>query len=106
MYQLPFERASFDTAIVDRVLANAATPLAALAEITRTLKNGGRLMVIEDFDALDDEQTNPIATLRGWFAAAGLECGRIHPVDTEHGHLLVALARRKTTVAAGSSVAA
>jgi ArsR family transcriptional regulator len=106
MYQLPFERASFDTAIVDRVLANAATPLAALAEITRTLKNGGRLMVIEDFDALDDEQTNPIATLRGWFAAAGLECGRIHPVDTEHGHLLVALARRKSTVAAGSSVAA
>lgn len=102
MYELPFEAGSFDTAIVDRVLANAQTPLAALSEITRTLKSGARLMIVEDFDALDEEKTNPIATLRGWFAAAGLECGRIHPVDTEYGHLLVALARRKAAASAAA----
>ena len=30
--------------------------------------------------------------------AAGLECLRVHPVDTEDGHLLVALARRSDGV--------
>lgn len=96
MYDLPFAAPLFDTAIADRVLAHADRPMAALAEIARTLKNGARLIVVEDFDALaaDPAHPNPIATLRGWFRQAGLACGRIHPVDTEHGHLLVALARR------------
>lgn len=105
MYDLPFAAPLFDTAIADRVLAQAAQPLAALAEIARTLKADARLIVVEDFDALataDPAHPNPIATLRGWFRQAGLACGRIHPVDTEHGHLLVALARRVSpaTVAA------
>jgi ArsR family transcriptional regulator len=102
MYDLPFTASLFDTVIVDRVLAQAEEPVAALTEIARTLKHGARLIVVEDFDALDDGQANPIATLRGWFTQAGLDCGRIHPMDTEQGHLLVALARRK----APASVAA
>lgn len=96
MYDLPFAASLFDTAIADRVLAQADQPMAALAEIARTLKDGARLIVVEDFDALaaDPAHPNPIAILRSWFRQAGLACGRIHPVDTEHGHLLVALARR------------
>jgi len=95
MYDLPFGAPLFDTAIADRVLARAERPLAALAEISRTLKRGGRLIVIEDFDVLADAgENNPIATLRGWFVQSGLNCDRIHPVDTEHGHLLLAIARR------------
>lgn len=103
MYDLPFAGALFDTVTVDRVLATSQRPAAALREIARTLKDGGRAVVIEDFDALSAvAATNPIAVLRDWFARAGLECSRVHPVDTEAAHLLVALARRpaQTTAAA------
>lgn len=103
MYDLPFAGALFDTVTVDRVLATSQRPAAALREIARTLKDGGRAVVIEDFDTLSAvAATNPIAVLRDWFARAGLECSRVHPVDTEAAHLLVALARRpaQTTAAA------
>lgn len=103
MYDLPFAGPLFDTVTVDRVLATAQRPSAALTEIARTLKDGGRAVVIEDFDTLSTAgAANPIATLREWFAHAGLECQRVHPVDTEDAHLLVALARRpaQTTAAA------
>lgn len=97
MYDLPFSPSLFDTATADRILARAERPVAALTEIARTLKPGGRIVVIEDFDALGAAaagNANPIATLRQWFAQAGLDCTRVHPVDAESGHLLVALGRR------------
>ncbi len=95
MYDLPFAGPLFDTVTADRVLATAQRPAAALNEIARTLKSGGRAVVIEDFDTLISAgAVNPIATLREWFAGAGLECQRVHPIDTEDSHLLVALARR------------
>ena len=103
MYDLPFAAPLFDTAVVERVLAEAERPSAALAEISRTLKHGGRLIIIEDFDALSaTSATNPIATLREWFGRAGLEFSRVRPVDTEAGHLLVAIGRRaaRSTAAA------
>ena len=52
MYDLPFAGPLFDTVTVDRVLATAQRPVAALSEIARTLKHGGRAVVIEDFDTL------------------------------------------------------
>lgn len=95
MYDLPFAAPLFDTAVAERVLAGAERPVLALAEICRTLKHGGRAIVIEDFDALTAASTaNPIATLREWFAKAGLEISRVRPVDTEAGHLLLAIGRR------------
>jgi ubiquinone/menaquinone biosynthesis C-methylase UbiE len=106
MYDLPFSAPLFDTATVDRVLAQAERPIAALAEIGRTLKAAGRVIVVEDFDRLSERSSgtarNPIATLRNWFAEAGLECDRVHPIDTERGLLVVAVARRASlaTVAA------
>ena len=103
MYDLPFAAPLFDTAVAERVLAGAERPVLALAEICRTLKHGGRAIVIEDFDALSAaSQANPIATLREWFAKAGLEISRVRPVDTEAGHLLLAIGRRvaHSTVAA------
>ena len=99
MYDLPFNSRAFDTAIADRILANAERPVAALTEIARTLKYRARLIVVEEFDALGGQGgRNPIAMLRAWFAAAGLECDRVHPVDTENGLLVVALARRQLPV--------
>ena len=103
MYDLPFTVPLFDTATVERVLAEAERPLAALAEIARTLKHGGRLIIIEDFDALTAASpTNPISTLREWFGKAGLDFSRVRPVDTEAGHLLLAVGRRvaRSTAAA------
>lgn len=102
MYDLPFSAPAFDTATVDRMLAQAERPLAALTEIARTLRSGGRLIVIEDFDALSAAGPNPIATLRRWLTRAGFEVTRIHPLDVESTHLLIAAARRieHTTAAA------
>ena len=103
MYDLPFAAPLFDTAVAERVLADAERPVLALAEICRTLKHGGRAIVIEDFDALSAAASaNPIATLREWFGKAGLEISRVRPVDTEAGHLLLAIGRRlaHTTAAA------
>ena len=103
MYDLPFAAPLFDTVVAERVLAAAERPLAALLEISRTLKHGGRVVLIEDFDSLiAASPANPIATLREWFAKAGLEVSRVRPVDTEAGHLLVAIGRRvaRTTAAA------
>lgn len=95
MYDLPFAAPLFDTAVAERVLADAERPVLALSEICRTLKHGGRAIVIEDFDALSAASAaNPIATLREWFAKAGLEISRVRPVDTEAGHLLLAIGRR------------
>jgi ArsR family transcriptional regulator len=103
MYDLPFTPATFDTVSVDRMLASAERPLLALTEIARTLKQEGRLIVIEDFDALGEAATtNPIAALREWLRRTGFECARVHPIDTESAHLLVAVAQRvgRSSVAA------
>jgi ubiquinone/menaquinone biosynthesis C-methylase UbiE len=45
--ELPFEDASFDTATLVYVLCTVPDPAAALSEIARVLKPGGRLLFIE-----------------------------------------------------------
>jgi ArsR family transcriptional regulator len=95
VYDLPFATATFDTATVDRLLASAERPQLALAELARAMKAGGRVLIIEDFDSLHDAvKANPITTLRQWLAGAGFDCKRIHPLDTESKHLLIAVAER------------
>jgi ubiquinone/menaquinone biosynthesis C-methylase UbiE len=101
MYDLPFETPTFDVATVGRVLSAAENPIAALTEIARTLKENGRLLLIDDFDALE-KSGNPISSLREWFAAAGLDFVRVHPIDTEHGHLLIAVGRRRVAATAAA----
>jgi ArsR family transcriptional regulator len=97
MYGLPFTDTSFDTVTMDRVLANSTQPEAAVVEAARTLRPGGRLCLIEDFDALDDRAAddagNPLAIVRGWLARAGLQCRRLNPIDTESAHLLIVIAQ-------------
>lgn len=100
MYNLPFAAGFFDTAVADRVLAAADRPVAALTEVARTLHPGARLIVVEDFERLASPglRSNPIATLRAWFMQAGFACDRIHPVDTDSGLLIVAAARRLSSI--------
>jgi DNA-binding transcriptional ArsR family regulator/precorrin-6B methylase 2 len=104
MYDLPFEVRSFDVVTVGRVLSSADEPIAALTEIARTLKHDGRLLLVDDFDALETAcRGNPIATLRQWFAGAGLDFVRVHPIDTEHGHLLIVVGRRRIAAATAAA---
>jgi ArsR family transcriptional regulator len=98
MYALPFPPDSFDLITMDRLLADARRPAAALQEAARVLKPGGRLALIEDYDRLAEAPAggrNVLATLRGWLDAAGLDCERLRPVDTGTRHLILAMGRRR-----------
>jgi ArsR family transcriptional regulator len=102
IYDLPFAASSFDTATIDRLLAGAEHPLAALSELARAMKPAGRVLIIEDFDAIQESHANPIMTLRQWLTMAGFSCKRIHPLDTESKHLLVAVAERVSAASAAA----
>ena len=103
MYDLPFAEATFDTVTLDRLLAAADRPLVALAEIARTSKPEGRLILIEDFDALHEAlDANPINVLREWLVRSGFECTRIHPIDTESAHLMIAVGERVASAVAAA----
>jgi ArsR family transcriptional regulator len=99
MYALPCVDQSFDTVSMDQVLAQAERPAAALAEAVRALRPGGRLIMIEEFDALDGQGgDNPLRRVRRWLSAAQLEPERLLPCDLAAGHYLVALAHRNAPV--------
>jgi DNA-binding transcriptional ArsR family regulator len=91
---LPQRSGGFDVAVVDRVLAESTRPVDALREAARVLRPAGRLLVIEDFEALERRapDSNPLALLRAWLAEAGLACDRLRPFDVSGAHLLLAVA--------------
>ncbi len=91
---LPQPSGSFDVVVVDRVLAGAGRAGDGLREAARVLRSGGRLLVVEDFDALERgaTDTHPLALLRAWLADAGLACDRLRPIDLSGAHLLLATA--------------
>ncbi len=88
------EAAGFDVMLIDRVLSTCERPEQVLGEARRLLGPGGRLVLVEDYEALALRTTdgNPLAVLREWSSLAGLRCERIRPVDTGGSHLLVAIA--------------
>lgn len=96
--RLPFESASFDTAVSTLVLCTVPDPAAAIAELERVLKPGGRLLFIEHVRSEDP-------ALAGWqdrlekpwrFLADGCHCNR----DTQA--MLAASRLRAGTVEHGS----
>ena len=98
MYALPFERATFDTVTVDRVLAAAERPTAVLIEAARTLRSGGRVVVLERFDDIEAcTGNNPLHSLRQWLDRAGLMLTRLRPCDLANGHHLLALAQHASS---------
>jgi ArsR family transcriptional regulator len=97
MYGLPWEQPAFDTVTIDRVLAGAERPVAALREAARILRPGGRLLVIEGYDAIEAcAGANPLQRMRSWLAEAGLALQRLAPCELDNGHHLLALARPAT----------
>lgn len=91
---LPQPAHSFDVVLIDRVLVGADRPADGLKEAARVLRPGGRIVVVEDFEALERRtpEANPFALLRGWLADAGLACDRLRPFDVSGAHLLLAAA--------------
>jgi len=95
MYRLPCEDGTFDTVTMDRVLADAQHPQAALAEAARALRLDGRLIVVEDFERIEAAAGgNPLRHLRQWLASAGFTTQRLRPCDLPDGHYLIATAQR------------
>ncbi len=94
MYRLPSSDARFDLVNLDRVLAGAERPEAALREAARTLKAGGRLLIVDAWDDFAARDGNPLLLLRRWITAAGLAAQRLLPCELESGHYLIALAAR------------
>jgi ArsR family transcriptional regulator len=91
---LPHPSRSFDVVLIDRVLSTAQRPAEGLHEAARVLRPGGRIILIEEFEALERRtpDTNPLALMRGWLADAGLACDRLRPFDVSGAHLLLAAA--------------
>ena len=107
MYGLPFAARAFDTVTMDRVLASAKQPELAIVEAARTLRPGGRLCLIENFDLLAEVVTdNPLAALRRWLTAAGLVCERFSPFDADNAHVLVVIGRAPVAGQSGAQQAA
>jgi SAM-dependent methyltransferase len=78
---LPFADDSFDTAVATLVLCTIPDPVAAIAELARVLKPGGRLLFIEHVRSADPDRARWQDRLeKPWrFMADGCYCNR----DTE-----------------------
>jgi ubiquinone/menaquinone biosynthesis C-methylase UbiE len=78
---LPFADDTFDTAVATLVLCTIPDPVAAIAELARVLKPGGRLLFIEHVRSEDPERARWQDRLeKPWrFIADGCHCNR----DTE-----------------------
>lgn len=75
---LPFDDATFDTAVATLVLCTVPDPVAAVAELARVLKPGGRLLFIEHVRSEDGGRARWQDRLeKPWrFMADGCHCNR------------------------------
>jgi len=90
MYQLPFADHSFDAVSFDQVLSVADRPANALREAVRVLRMGGRVIVVENQQRLDESSADkPQSMVRRWLEGAGLQCERIKAVKADQARLLL-----------------
>jgi ArsR family transcriptional regulator len=89
MYRLPLADAAFDVATLQMVLHYAEDPAAALAEAARTLKPGGRLVIVDlaphaRADLLQGQAHRwpgfDDAAIAGWLGAAGCAVATVNKI--------------------------
>jgi ArsR family transcriptional regulator len=99
---LPLTTGRFDVVVLDRVLATDPRPADALRAAVRVLGAPGRLVLLEEYDALErcSQGGNPLGLMRAWAADGGLVCTRLRPIDLGGMHLLLAVASTERAVAA------
>ena len=94
---LPFPDATFDTAVVTLVLCSVSDQQAALAEIARVLKPGGRLLFLEHVRSADpkiarrQDRITPLYNLCGCNpnrdTLAGIEASSLTVESVKHGEV-------------------
>ncbi len=100
MYRLPLGDAEFDTAILDDVLFDAERPTDAIAEATRVLRPGGRLLLLA---ATGQPQFDEHATrLANWCAGNELRLARARPIPAKQPQWLLAVATKHDAATAAA----
>lgn len=95
MYELPFAAGSFDSVSFDHVLSAAEQPAQALSEAVRVLRQGGRIIIVEDSARMADMAADkPQALLRHWLERAGVECGRLKALRAGERQLVMGIGQR------------
>jgi len=95
MYDLPFSDHSFDAVTFDQVLSVADKPAIALREAVRVLRSGGRVIIVENEQRLDEFSSDkPQVLLRRWLEHAGVQCERIKTVNAGEARLLLGIGHR------------
>lgn len=95
MYELPFSAGSFDAVTLDHVLATAERPAVAVKEAARTLRKGGKMIVVENMERLAAvAEEEPQAILRRWLTRGGAHCEKIKAIRGEQAQLILAIGRR------------
>lgn len=95
MYELPFAPDSFDAVSFDHVLSAAERPGQAMREAARVLKRGGRVIIVEDHDRLEQAADDkPQAVLKRWLERAGMQCDKLKNLRTGNRRLLLGLGTR------------
>lgn len=94
MYELPFADHSFDAVTFDQVLSVADKPAIALREAVRVLRNGGRIIVVENEQRLDESGDKPQYMMRQWLERAGVQCDKIKAVNAGDARLLLGVGHR------------
>jgi ubiquinone/menaquinone biosynthesis C-methylase UbiE len=95
MYELPFAPDSFDAVSFDHVLSVAERPGQAMREAARVLKRGGRVIIVEDQDRLEQAADDkPQAVLKRWLERAGMQCDKLKNLRTGKRRLLLGLGQR------------
>lgn len=94
MYALPFSAASFDNVSFDHVLSTADRPGVALREAARVLKRGGRVIIVDDRERLEQTADKPQAVLKHWLEQAGMQCHTLKDLRSGNRRLLLGLGTR------------
>lgn len=100
MYGLPFADDDFDTAILDDVLSEAERPTDAIAEATRILRPGGRLLLLASVNA---EQLPELKSrLAGWCVETGLRLAPSRAIPANNPSWLLAVATKPDAATAAA----